>query len=136
MGELRRYLLSMGIEDEALIEEMFKALDMDQDGRLSFSEFAAGALLLFKDMLEERLHMLFQCHDSGHDGALDVKEARNFLNDVLATLDTDSQGSSAKALDEVMGSRKGKKVTYEELREYVLGSGTMVSSRASSAKSF
>merc|ERR1712232_541449 len=124
MGELRRYLLSMGIEDEALIEEMFKALDVNQDGMLSFSEFAAGALLLFKDMLEERLAEIFQHHDTSKNGQLDEEEAGEFLEDVFAAMDREKHESPTAVLEQLLRDcRSGSQrtVSYRQLRDYILG---------------
>jgi len=132
--ELHRYFEHMGIRDPDLMQQTFNALDVNQDGYLSFSEFAAGALLLFKDVLEERLHSLFLKHDKFNDGALDLIEAKDFLDDVFAAMDQHSMGKSGQILEAIVPD--GRKVTFEELRDYILGpSGSNVPSRASTARS-
>jgi len=92
-AELQAYFKEMGITDKSLIEATFKTLDVDQDGMLSFSEFAAGALLLFRDTLEERLHDLFLRHDPNNDGVLSRQDAADFLEDVFAALPHQSHGA-------------------------------------------
>merc|ERR1719203_2659037 len=78
-AELRKLFTQMGVTDAELCDRTFKALDADQDGSLTFPEFAAGALMLFKDKLEENLHTLFQKYDPNSDGTLDRTEAKSFL---------------------------------------------------------
>mmetsp|Transcript_114929 Transcript_114929/g.245373 ORF Transcript_114929/g.245373 Transcript_114929/m.245373 type:complete len:703 (+) Transcript_114929:57-2165(+) len=121
-AELQAYFTAMGMDDKQLVNETFKALDVDQDGMLSFSEFAAGALLLFRDVLEERLHALFQRRDPNNDGTLSLKEAHDFLEDVLAATDKGSQGMCQSILAEIqMTNGPSDTVTYEQIREYVMG---------------
>ena len=60
---------------------------MDKDGSLSFSEFSAGALLLFEDALEDELTVLFSSYDSDSDGILSREEAERFLDSVKAATD-------------------------------------------------
>jgi len=94
-AELEEMFLKMGVEDKDLIHRTFEALDCNNDGSLSFSEFAAGALLLFKDMLEESFRAMFVGHDMDGNGKLEPAE--------------------------VMAAGDGSKVTYEQLRDVVLG---------------
>merc|ERR1712048_356339 len=124
--DLRAYFQEMGIEDEQVINDTFKALDVDQDGLLSFSEFAAGALLLFKDLMEERLAEIFERYDHSDNGALEEDEAKDFLEDVFAAIDRGNGSGSMRrqsAIDELLKNcpRTGKGVTYDQLRQYVLG---------------
>ena len=48
---------------------------VDKDGQLSFSEFAAGALLLYQDALEDELHYLFETCDKDLPVELQVSTA-------------------------------------------------------------
>merc|ERR1711972_1187929 len=50
-AELQDALARMGMSDEALAQQVFKVLDANRDGTLSFTEFAAGILLAFKDVI-------------------------------------------------------------------------------------
>jgi len=118
--ELERFFRHAGIEDDNLMRNTFKVLDVDRDGKLSFSEFAAGALLLFKDMLEERLHDLFRRYDCNQNGSLDVKEAKSFLREVAAAVDqgtTDAKSSST--MKGLMQDAEGGRLTYEQLRSHI-----------------
>ena len=51
--------------------------EVDKDGQLSFSEFAAGALLLYQDALEDELHYLFETCDKDFPVELQVSTAQH-----------------------------------------------------------
>jgi Ca2+-binding EF-hand superfamily protein len=125
-AELEEMFLKMGVEDKDLVHRTFEALDCNNDGSLSFSEFAAGALLLFKDMLEESFRAMFLGHDLDKNGGLEPEEAREFLNGVAAALNPsgDEPALVESLIAEVMAAGDGSKVTYEQLRDVVLG-GTL-----------
>merc|ERR1719482_2373343 len=78
--ELQKGFSRLGMKDQGLLENMFKALDVDQNGVLSFSEFAAGCLLMFKDLLEGRFRALFRRHDKDCDGLMNKEEVEAFLS--------------------------------------------------------
>mmetsp|Transcript_58276 Transcript_58276/g.103486 ORF Transcript_58276/g.103486 Transcript_58276/m.103486 type:complete len:693 (-) Transcript_58276:160-2238(-) len=127
LKELMSYMAVMGIHDQDLVREVFNSLDVDKDGSLSFSEFSSGALLLFKDVLEDQLAELFNSHDANGDGILDANEAEGFLEAVQVV--TDLKGITSEA---EMFLRSGR-ITFEQLREYLLG--PTIQSRASTARS-
>merc|ERR1712056_160079 len=77
--ELQDAFVQVGLNDEALLRRTFHALDLDGDGILSFSEFTAGVLVVFRDLLEERLWTLFRRYDDDGDGMLDREEAQALL---------------------------------------------------------
>merc|ERR1711865_762880 len=70
-AELRSAFSEMGICDSELIARIFTTLDVDTDGLLALSEFSAGVLVLFKDLLDDRLHALFKRRDRDGSGYLD-----------------------------------------------------------------
>merc|ERR1711879_796987 len=87
------------MSDEALAQKIFRVLDADRDGALSFTEFAAGVLLAFNDIIEERFLALFKEHDLDCDGALIPKEAECFLACVLPLLHEGTEESPQELLD-------------------------------------
>jgi serine/threonine protein kinase len=122
-SELKALFHKMGVDDDDdLVSRTFQALDADSDGSLTFSEFASGALLLFKDSLEENFRSLFLNHDRHRDGYLDVAEARQFLRDVAAAMNPngDNEGVEDSLLEEVLASGDGHKIKYEQLRDAVV----------------
>jgi len=139
--ELELFFQRMGIQNQALIGATFGALDVDTDGALSFSEFSAGALLLFKDKLEERLLHLFRQHDVNGNHFLDLHEAHQFLEDATASVDKHHRGPDAdQMMQRVMKDAEDGLLTYEQLRKHILADinsrpSTMAnSSRRSSAR--
>merc|ERR1719174_2501398 len=78
--ELHKGFARLGMKDQGLLENTFKALDVDHNGTLSFSEFAAGVLLMFKDLLEARFRALFRRHDKDCDGMMNRDEVEAFLS--------------------------------------------------------
>lgn len=119
--ELKAAFEQLGLTDEALIARSFKAMDVNGDGILSFSEFAAGVLMFFKDLLEDRLHALFEEHDQNHDGLLDAAEATALLSSMsLMLMKGDQEESPESLFNDIMSGGK-QHVTYEEFREKFLG---------------
>lgn len=139
--ELEMFFNQMGIQDQGLIGATFGALDVDTDGTLSFSEFSAGALLLFKDKLEERLLHLFRQHDVNGNHFLDLHEAHEFLEDATAAVDKNHRGPDAdQMMQRVIKDAEDGVLSYEQLRKHILAnvnsrpSTIANSSRRSSAR--
>jgi serine/threonine protein kinase len=118
--ELQSGFSEMGIHDKGVIAKIFKTLDVDGDGHLSFSEFAAGVLLIFKDLLDDRLFSLFQRRDVDSNGYLDEQEAREFFASVTSMLDEEANAKSFKVLNELCNGSQTK-ISYADLREKLLG---------------
>jgi len=117
--ELQKGFAKLGMKDQGLLENTFKALDVDHNGTLSFSEFAAGVLLMFKDLLEGRFRALFRRYDKDCDGLLSRQDVQAFLENARKIAKKDAMDQ----LNEVIASLfpgDTKKVSYEELRRAVL----------------
>lgn len=125
--ELVDYFARIGINDQELVQETFNVLDVDKDGALSFSEFAAGALLLFKDTLEDQMYSIFNQFDSDSSGVLTSKEAVGFLANVRSMTDLEGNSQAEQFL------RNGN-ISFAQLRDYLLGP-TSPSSKPSTARS-
>jgi len=118
-AEIERAFKSLGIKDDRLIAKIFKSLDLDNDGYLSFSEFAAGVLSVFGDLLEDRLLALFKEYDRDADGLLDQAELKDFLANTTALLKKDSKSRSTTMLQDLLTG--DTKIKYEDLRDKLLG---------------
>merc|ERR1711959_680605 len=57
-AEVRAAFSEMGMCDQDLVARIFSTLDVDSDGLLELSEFSAGVLVFFKDLLDDRLRAL------------------------------------------------------------------------------
>jgi serine/threonine protein kinase len=115
-SEMKAVFSKLGISDEALLKKTFKALDLDGDGVLSFSEFTAGVLLLFKDILDDGLQSLFLEHDRDRDGAINKHEAQSLL--------ARASHVARRRPDELLGKlfpNERTTIRYGELRQHILG---------------
>jgi len=134
--ELRKLFIKMGVEDPELCDRTFKALDADSDGSLTFTEFAAGALVLFKDKLEDSLMQLFKRYDPNNDGTLDRVEATSFLQGSMRAMGLEGHDSSPDAyVDKILQGSASKSITFDQLRTYMLGGNSCASTPMSTARS-
>jgi len=118
--ELRSTFEEMGIHEQSLVDRVFNTLDVDSDGLLSVSEFSAGVLIFFKDLLDDRLHAMFRRRDRDSNGYLDEKEAKEFLASCTAML---TKGANQRSFDTLAKLLQGgkTKIHYEDLRDNLLG---------------
>eukprot|EP00931_Biecheleriopsis_adriatica_P056261 TRINITY_DN33331_c0_g1_i1.p1 TRINITY_DN33331_c0_g1~~TRINITY_DN33331_c0_g1_i1.p1 ORF type:complete len:727 (-),score=178.01 TRINITY_DN33331_c0_g1_i1:76-2256(-) len=128
LPELVAYFAKIGIHDKDLVRKTFDCLDVDKDGSLSFSDFASGALLLFKDLLEDQLEAAFKRHDQDGDGILDRAQAEAFLDGVQAA--TDMNG---KFTEEAQQFLKSGQIDFKQIRDYLVGP-SVTSTPASSSR--
>merc|ERR1712078_78906 len=101
-AEVRAAFSEMGMCDQDLVARIFNTLDVDSDGLLALSEFSAGVLVFFKDLLDDRLHALFARRDRDGNGFLDAEEAKEFLADSTLMLTQEANKRSFDLLDELM----------------------------------
>merc|ERR1711939_1287436 len=113
--EVRAAFADLGMDDEDLIARIFSTLDVDSDGLLVLSEFTAGVLVFFKDLLDDRLQALFARRDRDGSGYLDAEEAKEFLADSTVLLTKDANKRSFDLLDELMQGGQTK-ISYGDLR--------------------
>jgi calcium-dependent protein kinase len=118
-AELEKGFTRLGMKDKGLLESTFKALDVDHSGLLSFSEFGAGVLLMFKDLLESRFRALFRRHDTDSDGMMTKEDVLRFLSVARKISKKDVMDNQNDLLSNLFPSGKPK-ISYEELRNAVL----------------
>uniref|UniRef100_A0A7S0ARR6 non-specific serine/threonine protein kinase n=1 Tax=Pyrodinium bahamense TaxID=73915 RepID=A0A7S0ARR6_9DINO len=117
--ELRASFKQVGLKDEAMVERTFSTLDVDGNGTLSFSEFAAGVLLVFRDLLEDRFRALFRKYDRDSDGVLTKEEARDFLANALHMASRETRRKPDEALREMFKDGR-QTLSYEEMKSQIL----------------
>lgn len=118
--ELREAFRRMGLTHDENFEEIWNALDVDGDGTLSFTEFAAAMLFLCKDILEERLYAMFYEYDTDHNGLLDREEAKEFLSSATMLLKEDADQAEARNLLRDLLPKRGEHINFETLKEALL----------------
>lgn len=119
--ELKTAFASFGLKDDQLVSKVFRSLDVDNDGYLSFSEFAAGLLNVFQDLLSDRLYTLFKQFDEDDDGSLDRDEAKEYLANAALLLRDDPNSRSQEILRSLLKTGRAK-ITFEELKEALMNS--------------
>jgi len=118
--ELREAFKKLGILDEALLGSTYRAMDVDGDGVLSFTEFSMGCLMMFQDLMDDRFHALFKENDKDNDGYLQLDEAEKFLGNALNVAEKKSKKSGKDILKQMFPDKK-KKLSYKELKDKILG---------------
>lgn len=118
--ELRDLFKSLGLKDEVLLKKSFQLMDINSDGVLSFTEFAAGVLPIFGELLQDRLRALFVEFDKDKDGALSKDEVRSLFAN--ASRGTSKDGGRKLADDMVNTLFHGgrRSITYRDLRERIV----------------
>jgi serine/threonine protein kinase len=117
--ELQQGFSRLGMKDQGLLDNTFKALDVDENGTLSFSEFAAGVLLVFKDLLESRFRALFRRYDKDCDGMMTQEDVEGFLS-IARKLTKKEAVAHHKELISQLFPGNTAKVSYEQLRRTIL----------------
>jgi len=84
--ELMGFFQEVGITDPTMCDQIFKAMDVDGDGELSFTEFAAGVMHVFKDLCEDRLHKLMAQFDENRDGMTSQAEMTAMMQGVAKAI--------------------------------------------------
>merc|ERR1712046_393799 len=110
----------MGMCDQDLIARIFSTLDVNSDGLLELSEFSAGVLVFFNDLLDDRLYALFARRDRDGNGYLDAEEAKEFLADSTSMLTESANKRSFDLLEELMQGGSTR-IRYGDLRCKLLG---------------
>jgi len=123
-SELQSGFKKLGLKDEKLLEKIFTNLDVDGDGILSLNEFAAGVLLIFKDLLEDRFRAMFRKHDEDSDGTLNRRELKDFLANAIQLSTTQSKRNPAAVLDELLVDSNTGELSYEEVKAKLMTSAT------------
>ncbi|CAF1235802.1 unnamed protein product [Adineta steineri] len=71
---------------EHVVNAIYKAFDIDNDGKVDFKEFVIGFLLTTKGTMEEKLDYTFQLYDIDKDGYIDQTEIDVMAKYVLRML--------------------------------------------------
>mmetsp|Transcript_29521 Transcript_29521/g.84526 ORF Transcript_29521/g.84526 Transcript_29521/m.84526 type:complete len:898 (-) Transcript_29521:179-2872(-) len=121
LEEVQEAFAKMGLQDEKLAQKTFQALDLDQDGELSFTEFSSWLLLGFEDLMEDRLYkMLSEYNENPDSKALDNEGVKRFLRSMESMLQKGSIGRSSSLLKELRNG-DNTMIPYEELKQRLLG---------------
>jgi EF hand len=85
---------------------MFAAADSNGDGKLGPDEVAARELARFTEMMPDRAARMVERHDDNGDGVLSADEiGEGPMEDHFARIDTDNDGAISQAEAEAAGQR-------------------------------
>lgn len=118
-SELAAGFEAVGLKGGKTLERTFQALDIDGDGILSLHEFSAGVLMIFTDLLEERFRALFRKYDRDGNGALDGREAADFVAAASHLLARQGRGSVEEVAQRVL-RECGNALSYETAKAKLL----------------
>jgi calcium-dependent protein kinase len=123
-GKLSTDELSEGLKemqiDEDSVKEMVKAVDMDHNGTVEYSEFVAALLSTQGKLVEDVIWHAFDIFDENGDGQISLDELRAMMSEdgpLTAML------PDGKKVDEVLAdidtSRDGV-ISFSEFRDYIM----------------
>lgn len=120
-AELAAGLAEIGVDPDA-IGQVVDALDVSNDGHVSYSEFIACLLQTQGHMVDEAIHHAFQVIDVNNDGAISLDELCSMLNGdgPLAAVLPDGK-TVADVLREVDTSNNGL-ISMAEFKAYLVAS--------------
>jgi len=117
--ELAEGLKEMQIDSDS-IKEMVRAVDMDHNGTVEYSEFVAALLATQGKLVEEVIWHAFEVFDVNGDGQISLDELRSMMSEdgpLTAML------PDGKKIDEVLAeidtSQDGA-ISFNEFRDYIM----------------
>lgn len=123
-GELSMEEVSKGLQKLGVGQSdaswLAAALDVNHDGSIQYSEFAAGLMDTQVELAEKNLHAAFDIFDADHNGVITLDELQIMLakGGPLSTVLEDGQ-TPADVLAEVDTSKDGV-ISFSEFRAYLL----------------
>lgn len=121
--ELRSFFKRLGLHDQDLADRTFEALDVNQDGALSFSEMSSGVLIFFRDLVDERLRALFLERWDGKGDGLNAEGLRAFFHGA-AKLHSISGARSAQIMRQLEQESQRRRIRFDEVRDLLLGTAS------------
>lgn len=116
LEELRTGIIQSGRHED--LGHLVSALDMDQDGQISFTEFLAGFLSLEGARLDRALRYAFEVFDLDGDMFLDIQDLRTMLSGdgMLAEILPDGQ-TVEHVMEDVSGG--AGRISFQDFQKYI-----------------
>jgi len=114
--ELTAGLAKLGIQQDPVT--LMAILDLDQDGRVSYTEFLAGALGSEQQVSDKLVCYAFDLFDMDNDGSISMDELRRMLTGDGPLVDVLPDGKTVEAVMEEVAQGEDR-ITLAQFRDYV-----------------
>ena len=94
-------------KDSLFVEQMFALCDADQNGFISFREFADMTVIFSKGSPDEKLELMFRMYDISGDGQLQKEEFRKMLKSMMDLVNTSVTSEQMNQLVDSMFTAAG-----------------------------
>ena len=99
---------AMSTSKESLfVEQMFALCDADQNGFISFREFADMTVIFSKGSPDEKLELMFRMYDLSGEGQLDRDEFKKMLKSMMELVNASVTGDQMNSLVDSMFTAAG-----------------------------
>lgn len=106
------------MEDASVVNNIFRALDVDGNEELSFTEFAAGVLYVFQNLLEDRMDVHLARFDKDDDGTIDTSEFHTMTDGVNKAL------GGGRSAEDYLGTAAGAQISRKDMKDNLLRRNT------------
>lgn len=94
-------------KDSLFVEQMFALCDADQNGFISFREFADMTVIFSKGSPDDKLDLMFRMYDISGDGQLQKDEFRKMLTSMMELVNASVTGEQMNQLVDSMFTAAG-----------------------------
>ncbi|CAK0813412.1 unnamed protein product, partial [Prorocentrum cordatum] len=115
IDEVEQMIIDMDVGLDA--KQLVASLDMDKDGRLSFTEFLAGALRMEGEVFERLIRYAFSIIDRDGDGFISMQELGCLLSGDGLPTEVLPDGQTVEQIMEEASNGKGR-LSFQEFRAY------------------
>merc|ERR1712039_1166290 len=118
-AELIKALTELGI-DENTARRASNAIDLDNNGKIEYTEFVAGCISMFDNKLEDSLWQIFKKLDTDGSGQLTHSEIERLLRQgELKSLGFAPSGSEIQKIIQDLDTDRSGTVGFMEFCEYI-----------------
>ncbi|KAL7309201.1 hypothetical protein PS15m_011307 [Mucor circinelloides] len=99
---VKKYVPSVSSNDDAFLEQLYSAFDVDNNKAIDFSEFVDGLSVFMKGSPEEKLTLSFKLYDVNKDGYLTNTELERVMLKLSGTFSKEDRTTEIKEMIEHM----------------------------------
>uniref|UniRef100_A0A7S4RVJ5 Calmodulin n=1 Tax=Alexandrium monilatum TaxID=311494 RepID=A0A7S4RVJ5_9DINO len=121
LAELRRAMKHLGISDEAEVQNVFEALDSNQDHEIHYSDFLAAMVSTKIELDDELMRSTFKKFDTNSSGFITSENVRDILGDTF-------EGEHVEELMEEAGFNDQDGICYGEFEAFLKRTSTPIPS--------